>query len=173
MWNFLVFGGEITHKLCFEQVYEKYQIFLSEIFSLFSAFEVKFSMYLNRRVFVLFNYPRVIYADVNCKMLLVLFRFICNDIVSNKFATWIYFWYPVAQPSLTYMYNMATTKFALNKMVKSTRYVYWRNANSDFLFHISCTANSMQVLDIILSNFRALCNKNCLLSFYNNRYINF
>ena len=39
-----------THNLCFEQKFEKYQRFLSEIFQ-FS--EVKFSIYLNRRVFVM------------------------------------------------------------------------------------------------------------------------
>ena len=39
-----------THNLCFEQKYENYQIFLSEN----SQFlEVKFSIYLNRRVFVM------------------------------------------------------------------------------------------------------------------------
>ena len=37
-----------THNLCFEQKYEKYQSFLSEIFQ---YFEVKFSIYLNRHVF--------------------------------------------------------------------------------------------------------------------------
>ena len=39
-----------THNLCFEQNYEKYQTFLSEKFPFL---EVKFSMYLNRRVFVM------------------------------------------------------------------------------------------------------------------------
>ena len=39
-----------THNLCFEQKYEKYQIFLSENFKFL---EVKFSMYLNRHVFVM------------------------------------------------------------------------------------------------------------------------
>ena len=39
-----------TQNLCFEQKYEKYQSFLSEIFQLL---EVKFSIYLNRRVFVM------------------------------------------------------------------------------------------------------------------------
>ena len=39
-----------TDNLCFEQKYEKYQIFLSENFQIF---EVKFSVYLNRRVFVM------------------------------------------------------------------------------------------------------------------------
>ena len=40
-----------THSLCFEQKYEKYQIFfLSENFHFL---EVKFSVYLNRHVFVI------------------------------------------------------------------------------------------------------------------------
>ena len=43
-----------THNLCFEQKYEKYQSFLSENFQFLL---VKFSIYLNRHVFVmmLFN----------------------------------------------------------------------------------------------------------------------
>ena len=39
-----------THNLCFEQKYEKYWSFLSENFQFL---EVNFSMYLNRRVFVM------------------------------------------------------------------------------------------------------------------------
>ena len=39
-----------THNLCFEQKYEKYQSFL---FENFQFLEVKFSIYLNRRVFVM------------------------------------------------------------------------------------------------------------------------
>ena len=39
-----------THNLCFEQKYEKYQCFLPENFWFL---EVKFSIYLNRRVFVM------------------------------------------------------------------------------------------------------------------------
>ena len=39
-----------AHNLCFEQKYEKYQSFLSENFQFL---EVKFSIYLNRRVFVM------------------------------------------------------------------------------------------------------------------------
>ena len=39
-----------THNLCFEQKHEKYQSFLSENFQFL---EVKFSIYLNRRVFVM------------------------------------------------------------------------------------------------------------------------
>ena len=39
-----------THNLCFEQKYEKYRSFLPENFRFL---EVKFSIYLNRRVFVM------------------------------------------------------------------------------------------------------------------------
>ena len=39
-----------THNLCIEQKYEKYQNFLSENFPFLV---VKFSVYLNRRVFVM------------------------------------------------------------------------------------------------------------------------
>ena len=39
-----------AHNLCFEQKYKKYQGFLSEKFQIQ---EVKFSIYLNRRVFVM------------------------------------------------------------------------------------------------------------------------
>ena len=39
-----------THNLCFEEKYEKYQSFYLKIFSFL---EVKFSRYLNRRVFVM------------------------------------------------------------------------------------------------------------------------
>ena len=39
-----------THNLCFEQKYEKYQSFLCEIFQFL---EVKFSIYLYRRIFVM------------------------------------------------------------------------------------------------------------------------
>ena len=42
-----------THNLCFEQKYEKYQKFLAEIFHFLV---VKFSVYLNRRVFVMKNF---------------------------------------------------------------------------------------------------------------------
>ena len=41
-----------THNLCFEQKCEKYQSFLSENFQFL---EVKFSIYLNRRVFVMLS----------------------------------------------------------------------------------------------------------------------
>ena len=39
-----------THNLCFEHKYEKHQSFLSENFQFW---EVKFSIYMNRRVFVM------------------------------------------------------------------------------------------------------------------------
>ena len=41
-----------THNLCFEQIYKKYQSFSSEHFQFL---EVKFSVNLNRRVFVMFS----------------------------------------------------------------------------------------------------------------------
>ena len=41
-----------TYNLCFEQKYEKYQSFLCENFQFL---EVKFSIYLYRRVFVMGN----------------------------------------------------------------------------------------------------------------------
>ena len=43
-------GSNGTHNLCFEQKYEKYQNLLSENFQ---VLEVKFSVYLNRHVFVM------------------------------------------------------------------------------------------------------------------------
>ena len=43
-------GSNEYHNLCFEQKYEKYQSFLPENFRFL---EVKFSIYLNRRVFVM------------------------------------------------------------------------------------------------------------------------
>ena len=53
----LGFTGELaeavltsTHNLCFEQKYEKYQNFLSENFP---CLVVKFSIYLNSRIFVM------------------------------------------------------------------------------------------------------------------------
>ena len=39
-----------THNLCFEQKYEKYQSFLSDNFQFL---EMKFSIYLNKRVFLM------------------------------------------------------------------------------------------------------------------------
>ena len=46
-----------THNLCFEQKYEKYQSFLSENFQFF---EVKFSIYLNRPVFVMYTHSKIL-----------------------------------------------------------------------------------------------------------------
>ena len=46
-------GSNSTHNLCFEQKYEKYQSFLSQNFQFL---EVKFSLYLNRPVFVMYQY---------------------------------------------------------------------------------------------------------------------
>ena len=46
-----------THNLCFEQKYEKYQNFLSEHFIVLVA---KFSVYLNRPVFVMMGIEKVV-----------------------------------------------------------------------------------------------------------------
>ena len=48
------------HNLCFEQKYEKYQNFLSENFPFLV---VKFSIYLNRHVFVMYWMSRIINED--------------------------------------------------------------------------------------------------------------
>ena len=47
-----------THNLCFEQKYEEYQNFLSENFHFL---EVRFSVYLNRHVFVMPYYHSLIH----------------------------------------------------------------------------------------------------------------
>ena len=50
-WNRLAEAVLMSiHNLCYEQKYEKYQNFLSENFQFL---EVRFSVYLNRRVFVM------------------------------------------------------------------------------------------------------------------------
>ena len=49
-----------THNLCFEQNYERYQIFLSKNFQFLM---VNFSMYLNRRVFFM---QMILLADSEC-----------------------------------------------------------------------------------------------------------
>ena len=47
-----------THNLCFEQKYEKYQNFYQKNFSFL---EVKFSTYLNRRVFIMMRFYTIFY----------------------------------------------------------------------------------------------------------------
>ena len=44
-----------THNLCVEQKYENYQSFFLSDYFFFSFLEVKFSIYLNRRVFIMFE----------------------------------------------------------------------------------------------------------------------
>ena len=51
-----------THNLCFEQKHEKYQIFLSENFHFLV---VKFSVYLNRRVFLMFTFFNNVHVHLN------------------------------------------------------------------------------------------------------------
>ena len=58
-----------TNNLCFEQKYENYQNFSSESFHFLV---VKFSMYLNRHVFIKFtseNIPSQISANISHKQL--------------------------------------------------------------------------------------------------------
>ena len=65
-----------THNLCFEQKYEKYQSFLSENFQFL---EVKFSIHLNRCVFVMVVQRRKI---CNVKKI-ELFSFVLNlDVIT-------------------------------------------------------------------------------------------
>ena len=60
LWVFIRTAGEAvltsTQNLCFEQKYEKYQSFLSENFQFL---EVKFSIYLNRCVFVMVVFKNI------------------------------------------------------------------------------------------------------------------
>ena len=58
-----------THNLCFEQKYEKCQsfFFLSENFQFF---KVKFSIYLDRRVFVMTGYYRIYEWRAKAQMIL-------------------------------------------------------------------------------------------------------
>ena len=51
-----------THNLCFEQKYEKYQSFLPENFQFL---EVKFSLYLNRRIFVVCLLLRIVHHSAD------------------------------------------------------------------------------------------------------------
>ena len=64
-----------THNLCFVQKYEKYLSFLSENFQFL---EVKFSIYLNRRVFVMhavlwLHFTRHLVSLVNAKSITNIF----------------------------------------------------------------------------------------------------
>ena len=57
-----------THNLCFEQKYEKYRGFLSENFQFL---EMKFSIYWNRRVFVMRNNSHLLITTFLCLILLI------------------------------------------------------------------------------------------------------
>ena len=75
------------HNLCFEQIYEKYQSFLSDIFQFM---EVKFSTYLNRHVLVMFwispfYYPRNVYKNCWISQLLQ-----SQNLVTPFFAKWTF-----------------------------------------------------------------------------------
>ena len=66
-----------THNLCFAQKYEKYQTFLSENVHFLV---VKFSVYLNRHVFVMLQILLSLYKLNISKLLIVLYR---NDLSSD------------------------------------------------------------------------------------------
>ena len=70
-----------THNLCFEKKYEKYQTFLSENFPLFGI--VKFSIYLNRRVFVMKFYITKKKKKKKKKKKIRLFKYIENFTTKN------------------------------------------------------------------------------------------
>ena len=58
-----------AHNLCFEQKYEKYQNLLSENFHFLV---VKFSVYLNRHVFIMiYSHPLYTNTQYNDKMCLI------------------------------------------------------------------------------------------------------
>ena len=59
-----------THNLCFEQKYEKYQNFYLKTFSFLV---VKFSIYLNRRIFILLSTDNL-YMYVHGELRKIIFR---------------------------------------------------------------------------------------------------
>ena len=70
-----------THNLCFEQKYEKYQSFVSENFQFL---EVKFSLYLNRHVFVMRFHSELVFAGLSMQCTYsgfagLLYVYIVND----------------------------------------------------------------------------------------------
>ena len=68
-----------THNLCFEQKYEKYQNFLSKCFPFLA---VKFSIYLNRRVFVMNSihfYTVQTYFSQIVKLLSLIFKLLWEN----------------------------------------------------------------------------------------------
>ena len=69
-----------THNLCFEQKYEKYQILLSENFPFLV---VKFSIYLNRHVFVMISCT---YA--NHKIINIYITAKCTQSSQNSLGPW-------------------------------------------------------------------------------------
>ena len=78
------------HNLCFEQKYENYQSFLSENFQFL---EVKFSIYLNRHVLVMFES-----AMVNKPSVLESLKFYC---ISNYLSIYnVFLFYQIVMDSV-------------------------------------------------------------------------
>ena len=78
-----------THNLCFEQKYEKYQNFLSKIFHFLV---VKFSVYLNRHVFLMRVASPDMYQQIEeiNKTHFISFRFNGKLVLWKGFALTIY-----------------------------------------------------------------------------------
>ena len=79
LWVLVRTASTSTHNLCFGQKYEKYQNFLSENDQFL---EVKFSIHLNRRVFLMASasaYPEVCFRFISnylfTPLIAVLFEF--------------------------------------------------------------------------------------------------
>ena len=66
-----------THNLCFEQKYEKYQRFLYENFQFW---EMKFSIYLNRHVFVMMTGATTV-LSTSLRKTYFAWRFILNETI--------------------------------------------------------------------------------------------
>ena len=102
-------GSKEYHNLCFEQQYEKYPSFLSENFQFL---EVKFSIYLNMRVFVMVQYE---YSSmlISFRLFACLFFFFFV-LFSSSFL-------PALMPDLVRIYNFG--KFAV--IISTIVYFGW------------------------------------------------
>ena len=90
-----------THNLCFEQKPEKYQSFLSENFQFF--FEVKLSIYLDRRVYVMFALFH--HSVYDC---------ICFTVMLHRWS-----WWPLCTPNACLWFGAASDlrmRFRANKI---------------------------------------------------------
>ena len=86
-----------AHCLCFEQKYEIYQSFLSEKFQFL---KVKFSIYLNRRVWVMFYHvlSQLAFRFRSISANYILKHFGSGEEAQNRFSRWRPKWhagYPI------------------------------------------------------------------------------